>query len=60
MGSLLAWLQSFGGTGATANAASMLDDRRREEWIVDGLVLRLERRTHPGLIQPTTTKAAVG
>jgi hypothetical protein len=51
------WLLSLGGTGATANAASVLEARRRDEWIVDSVVLRLDRRAAASARQPTTTAA---
>jgi hypothetical protein len=54
MEAILAWFTSLGGTGAAANAAAVLHERRREEWIIESLTLRLERRT-----QPTTATPAV-
>ena len=42
---------SVGNAGAVANVRSVLEDRRREDWIVEGLLHRLEP-------VPTATPAA--
>ncbi len=35
-------LRSLGTAGAVANARSVLDDRVREDWLVEGLLVRLD------------------
>jgi len=42
MSRLTTLLASYGNRGAVANARSVLDGRRREEWLVEGLLRRLE------------------
>lgn len=39
---LTTFLRSLGPAGAVANARAVLDERRREDWAVDGLLLRLD------------------
>jgi hypothetical protein len=41
MNRVLTWLQMLGTTGAVANARVLLDEREREKWMVDSLLLRL-------------------
>jgi hypothetical protein len=36
-------LRSLGAAGALANARAALDERRREDWVVDGLLVCLDR-----------------
>jgi hypothetical protein len=38
---VLTWLQMLGTTGAVANARVLLEEREREKWIVDSLLVRL-------------------
>jgi hypothetical protein len=38
---VLTWLQMLGTTGAVANARVLLDEREREKWIVDALLVRM-------------------
>jgi hypothetical protein len=38
---VLTWLQMLGTTGAVANARVLLEQREREKWIVDSLLVRL-------------------
>lgn len=38
-------LRSFGNDGARANALAVLQTRQREDWVVEGLVRRLEPAT---------------
>jgi hypothetical protein len=40
-------LFSLGTAGALANARAALDQQRRDEWLVDSLVSRLERVDQP-------------
>jgi hypothetical protein len=35
-------LRSLGPAGAVANVQSVLDERQRQDWVVDGLVRRIE------------------
>jgi hypothetical protein len=35
-------LRSLGTAGAVDNARSVLDDRVREDWVVEGLLVRLD------------------
>ena len=44
MNSFLLWLKSLGNAGAVANANVLLEQRRRDDWAVESLELRLERR----------------
>jgi hypothetical protein len=39
---LTTFLRRLGNGGALANARSVLDDRRREDWLVEGLLHRLD------------------
>jgi hypothetical protein len=41
---LTTFVRSLGNDGALANAQAVLDARVREDWLVQGLTLRLERR----------------
>ena len=43
-------LRSLGPSGAVANVESVLDDRRREEWVVDGLLRRIESVPAPAAL----------
>jgi hypothetical protein len=40
--SLRSSLRSLGPAGAVANVQSVLDERKRQDWVVDGLVRRIE------------------
>jgi hypothetical protein len=40
---LTTFVRSLGNDGAVANVEAMVAARRREEWLVQGLVLRLDR-----------------
>lgn len=44
MPSLTQLMRSFGNAGALANVQANLDERVREQWLVDGLVSRLALR----------------
>ena len=35
-------LRSLGPAGAVANVQAVLDERKRQDWVVDGLVRRIE------------------
>ena len=35
-------LRSLGPAGAVANVQSVLDERQRQDWVVDGLIRRIE------------------
>ena len=51
-------LRNLGTAGAVANVQAVLDDRRREDWVVTGLVSRLDPApSHEAL--PTSTTARV-
>jgi hypothetical protein len=41
MTSVINWLRSLGNAGALANASVLLQERRREEWTVAALAMRL-------------------
>jgi len=45
----------LGNDGAVANARAVLDERAREDWLVQGLVLRLDRATASQATAPTTS-----
>jgi hypothetical protein len=47
MNTVLLWFKSLGNAGAVANAGVLLEQRRRDEWVVESLALRLERRQLP-------------
>jgi hypothetical protein len=51
-------LRSLGPSGAVANAASALDDRRREEWVVEGLLRRIESVPAPAVLPARTVAPA--
>ena len=40
-------LRSLGPDGAVANVQSVLDDRRREDWVVEGLLRRIDQEPAP-------------
>ena len=50
-------LRSLGNDGARANALVVLDARHREDWIVEGLVRRLE--AHDPAIAPAAAGSEV-
>lgn len=52
-------LRSLGNGGAVANVQAVLDDRRREDWVVTGLLHRLDPAP-PAEARPaaTATRAA--
>jgi hypothetical protein len=52
---VLMWLRMLGTTGAVANARSLSEQRERETWIVDALLLRL---TGDALSDPQVTAAS--
>jgi hypothetical protein len=41
MDKLFGWVRSFGNAGAVANARRLQDERRREDWMLRGLTLRI-------------------
>ena len=47
MNPLTTFVRSLGNDGATANARAVLEARVREDWLVQGLTLRLERSKAP-------------
>jgi hypothetical protein len=47
MNTLLLWFKSLGNAGAVANAGALLEQRQRDEWVVESLARRLERRQLP-------------
>lgn len=47
MSQLTTLLRSLGPAGAAANARSALDERLRDEWVVDGLLRRIDPVTAP-------------
>ena len=60
---LTTFVRSLGNDGATANARAVLEARVREDWLVQGLTLRLERSnasSSEGVVAvPGTSVAAV-
>ena len=46
MNLLTTFVRSLGNDRALANAGAALEDRQREDWLVQGLARRLDR--HPG------------
>jgi hypothetical protein len=48
-------LRSFGTDGAVANVRSVLEDRRREDWVVQGLVHRLDPAPIPAALPAATS-----
>ena len=63
MNPLTTFVRSLGHDGATANARAMLEARGREDWLVQGLTLRLERSntslSEDVVAAPGTSVAAV-
>jgi hypothetical protein len=65
---LVRMLLSLGSAGAFSNAREMVDQRAREDWLVDGLVARLDQRgaltsspaEHVDAGAPTTPIAVAG
>lgn len=58
MPSITQMLRSLGNAGAVANVQASLDQRRREEWLVTGLVSRLAARealVAVGAVRSSTT-----
>jgi hypothetical protein len=49
-------LPRLGTAGALANVQAVLDERRREDWIVEGLARRLDPAPVP--VQPAASTAA--
>ena len=47
MSQLTTLLRSLGPEGAVANVQSVLDDRRREDWVVEGLLRRIGAEPAP-------------
>lgn len=43
MGQVLEWMRSLGVRGAADNARVALEERRRDDWIVASLTLRVDR-----------------
>jgi len=41
---VMQWLRMMGTTGAVLNARSLSEERERERWMVDALLLRLSIR----------------
>ena len=58
MNPLTTFVQSWGNGRALANAAAAIEERRREDWLVQGLALRLGRRS--GSAIPSGTISAAG
>ena len=50
-------MRSLGNAGAMANARAVLEAARREDWVVEGLALRLERS---GASSPDGVAAVAG
>jgi hypothetical protein len=48
---LTTFVRSLGNDGARANAQEVLEDRAREDWLVEGLTRRLER-SDPSAVAP--------
>ena len=63
MNPLTTFVRSLGKDGATANARAVLEARAREDWLVQGLTLRLERSNASSsegvAVVPGTSVAAV-
>jgi hypothetical protein len=53
MSQLTTYLRSLGNPGAVANVRLVLEARRREEWVIEGLSRRLDPAA-----QDTTQRAA--
>ena len=52
---LTTFVRSLGNDGALRNARSVLDARRHEDWLVQGLARRLESTgPTPSTVDPTT------
>jgi hypothetical protein len=47
-------VRSLGNDGAVANARAVLDATAREDWLVQGLVHRLDRAAAPTTVVPAT------
>ncbi len=56
---LTTFVRSLGNDGARANAQAVLDDRVREDWLVEGLARRLDRSA-PVLVAGGTATVAAG
>lgn len=44
MPSISTFLRSLGNDGALLNVRTVLDDRKRDDWLIAGLALRLDER----------------
>jgi hypothetical protein len=60
---LTTFVRSFGNDGAVANAQTVLDARRHEDWLVQGLARRLDSTGHTApaadrTVATTTSSAA--